>query len=45
VSHIELAVAGIGIVGSCDMGEHGRTVTVIDPAANYLQPFQHQAVT
>jgi predicted enzyme related to lactoylglutathione lyase len=36
----QLADAGIRIVASRDMGDHGRTVTVIDPAGNYLQLFQ-----
>lgn len=38
----ELAGAGIRVVASRDMGEHGRTVTVVDPAGNYLQLFQRR---
>lgn len=41
----ELAAAGIRIVASRDMGDHGRTVTVIDPSGNYLQLFQRRAVS
>lgn len=40
---IQLADAGIRIVASRDMGDHGRTVTVIDPAGNYLQLFQRRS--
>jgi predicted enzyme related to lactoylglutathione lyase len=39
----QLAEAGVGIVASADMGSHGRTVTIIDPAGNYLQLFQRSA--
>ncbi|MCK0198946.1 VOC family protein [Ancylobacter sp. 6x-1] len=35
-----LAQAGMRIVGSRDMGSHGRTLTVVDPAGNYLQLFE-----
>lgn len=38
----QLARAGIEIVATRDMGEHGRTVTVIDPAGNYLQLFERR---
>lgn len=37
-----LADAGIRIVASRDMGDHGRTITVVDPAGNYLQLFERQ---
>lgn len=37
---VALAAAGIRIVAARDMGKHGRTVTVVDPAGNYLQLYQ-----
>ena len=42
---IQLADAGISIVASRDMGAHGRTLTVIDPAGNYLQLFQRRGAS
>ncbi|MDQ0391399.1 VOC family protein [Labrys monachus] len=38
-----LADAGIAIAASADMGSHGRTVTLVDPAGQYLQLFQRNA--
>ncbi len=38
-----LAEAGMRIVGTRDMGSHGRTLTVVDPAGNVLQLFQRAA--
>jgi predicted enzyme related to lactoylglutathione lyase len=35
-----IAAAGGGILGRRDMGTHGRTLTVRDPAGNVLQLFE-----
>lgn len=38
-----LVEAGIAVLASADMGSHGRTVTLVDPAGQYLQLFQRSA--
>lgn len=39
-----LNAAGITIVGSREMGSHGRTMTLIDPSGNYVQLFQRAGI-
>jgi len=36
----KLAAQGARIVGTRDMGSHGRTLTVVDPAGNHVQLFE-----